>query len=117
MQGRTAPVKRQFTHDDKIVELVGFNLFAGGQHPQRDGQIETGAFLFHIGGREIDGGAAHREFEAGVGQGGGDAVPRFLHRGVRQTDNHNQRVTPTSVDLNLDRIRLNAMESRGTDPG
>ena len=109
--------QRQFADDDKIVELVGFDLFAGGQHAERDGQIEARPFLFHVGGREIDGRAAHREFEAGIGERGGDAVARFLHRGVRQADDDDQRVAPAGVDLDFDRIRFNAIERRGTDLG
>jgi hypothetical protein len=66
--------QRELANDHKIVELVGFNLFTGRQHSERDGQIETGAFLLHVGRREIDGRAAHRKFEPGVGQRGCDAV-------------------------------------------
>ena len=107
--------QREFADDDKIVELVGFDLFAGRQHPQRDGQIETRPFLFHVGGREVDGRAAHRKFEAGIGERGRDAVARFLHRGVRQADDDNQRVAPAGVDFDFDRIGFNAVERGGTD--
>ena len=62
--------QREFADDDEIVELIGFDLFAGGQHAERDGQVEARSFLFHVGGREVDGRAAHRKFEAGIGERG-----------------------------------------------
>ena len=108
--------QREFADDDEIVELIGFDLFAGGQHAQRNGQIETRPFLFHVGGREIDGRAAHRKFEAGIGERGRHAVARFLHRGVRQADDDDQRVAPTGIDFDFDGIRFNAVERGGTDP-
>jgi hypothetical protein len=47
--------QREFADDDEIVELVGFDLFAGGQHADGDGQVEARPLLFHVGGREVDG--------------------------------------------------------------
>ena len=108
--------QREFTDDDEIVELIGFELFAGGQHAQRNRQIKSRSLLFHVGGREIDGRAAHREFEAGIAEGGGHTVARFLYRGVRQPDDDNQRVAPTGVDFDLDGIRFDAIERGGTNP-
>ena len=87
--------EREFPHDDKIVELVGFDLFPGGEHAQRDGQVEARPFLFHVGGREVDGRAPHRKFETGIGERGRNAVARFLHRGIRQADNDNYWVEIT----------------------
>ena len=107
--------EREFADHDEIVELVGFDLFARGQHADGDGQIEARPFLFHIGGREVDGGAAHRKFEAGIGQRGRDAVARFLHGGVRQADDDDDRVAVTGVDLDFDGIRFNAVDRGGTD--
>ena len=52
--------EREFADHDEIVELIGSNLFAGGEHADGDGQIEAGPFFLHIGGREVDGGAAER---------------------------------------------------------
>ena len=109
--------QREFADDDKVVELVGFDLFAGGQHADGDGQIEARPFLFHVGGREIDGRAAHRKFEAGIGQRGRDAVARFLHRRVRQTDDDDEGVAPAGVDLDFDRKGFNAIDGGGTNPG
>ena len=109
--------QRQFADDDEIVELVGFHLFAGGQHAQRDGQIKARPLLLHVGGREVDGGAAHRKFEAGIGERGGDAVARFLDRRVRQADDDDERVAVAGVDLDFDRVGFNAVKRGGTNLG
>jgi hypothetical protein len=100
----------EFTDDHKVVELVGFDLFAGSQHADGDGQIKARPFLFHVGRREVDGGAAHREFETGIDERGRDAVARFLHGGVRQADDDDERVTPAGVDLHFDGVSLNAVD-------
>ena len=107
--------EREFADGDKIVELIGLDLFARRQHPERDGQIEARPLLFHVGGREVDGRAAHRKFVAGIGERGRHAVARFLHRGVRQADDDNQRVAPAGVDLDFDRKSFDAVERGGAD--
>ena len=45
----------------KLSSWSDFDLFAGRQHAEGDGQIETRPFLLHVGRREIDGRAAQRE--------------------------------------------------------
>ncbi len=106
----------EFAHDDEIVELVGLDLFAGGQHAERNGQIEARPLLLHVGGREVDGRAPHRKLEPGIGERGGDPVAGFLHRGIRQADNDDQGVAPTGIDLDLDGIGFDAIKRRGTNP-
>ncbi len=107
--------QRQFANGDEILELVGLDLLAGCQHAERDGQIKTRPFLFHVGGREIDGRAAHREFVAGIGERGRHPVARFLHRRVRQPDDDDEGLAPAGVDLDFDRERFNAVERGGAN--
>ena len=109
--------QREFADDDEVVELVGFHLFAGGEHADGDGQVEARPFLFHVGGRKVDRGAAHREFEAGVGQRGGDAVARFFDRGIRQADDDDDGVAPAGIDFDFDRVRFDAVDGRRADLG
>lgn len=54
--------------------LLSFNLFAGGEHSDGYRQIKASSILFHVGGREIDSGAANGKFEAGIGERRRDAV-------------------------------------------
>ena len=108
--------ERQFADHDEMLELVGFNLLAGGEDADGDGQVETRAFLFHIGGREVDGSAAHGKFETGVDQRGGDAVARFFHRGVRQTDDDDEGVALTGIDLDFDGVGFDAVARQPNRP-
>ncbi len=51
----------------RVSAIVGaVDHAGGGQHAQRDRQIERGARLAHVGRREIDGDALQREVEAGI---------------------------------------------------
>jgi hypothetical protein len=90
-------------------------LFAGGEHANGDGEIKARTFLFHIGGREVDGGAAHGEFETGIGQRGGDAILRFADGGIGQADDDDFGIAPAGVDLDFDGIRVDAVDCRRTD--
>ena len=79
-----AAVERQLAHHDEIVELVGLDLFAGGDHADGDGQVEARPFLLHVGRGQVDGGAAESEAEAGIDQRGHHPVAGFLDRGIGQ---------------------------------
>ena len=46
--------QRQFARHDKIIQLIGLQLLARGQHPDGDGQIKTRPLLLHVGGGEVD---------------------------------------------------------------
>jgi hypothetical protein len=109
--------QREFTDDDKIIELVGLDLFAGGQHSNRNRQIEAWPFFFHIGGRKVDGGFAHRKFVAGIGERGGDAVLGFLDRRVRQADECDEGFAVTAVHLYLDGVSVNPVQGCRTNLG
>jgi hypothetical protein len=85
---RTATGQGQFANGDELIELVGFKLFARGQHPQRDGQVKTRPFFFHVSGCEVDGHAAHWKRVTGIDESGGYAVARFFDRCVWQPDDN-----------------------------
>jgi hypothetical protein len=46
-----------------------------------------------------------------------DPVAGFFGGGIRQTHNHDDRVAVPGVDLDLDRIRFDAIHRRRTDLG
>ena len=62
---------------------------------------------------EIDGAAAHGKLEPGIGQRGGDAVPRLLHRRIRQADDDDNRIAPAAIDLHLDGEGFDSVDSGG----
>ena len=106
----------EFADDDEMIELVGLDLFTGGEHADGNGKVETRPFLFHIGGGEVEGALAHRKYITGIGERGRDAVARFLHGGIGQTDDDDERVAIADVDLDFYRIRLNTADGSGTNP-
>ena len=109
--------EREFADDDKIVELVGFDLFAGGEHSDRNRQVEARPFFFHVRRREVDGGLAHRKFVAGVGERGGDAVLGFLDCRVGQADERDERLAVAAVDLDFHHVGVNAVDGGGAGAG
>ena len=81
--------------------------------PQRDGQVEAGPLLLHVGGRQIYRGAAVGKLEAAVDDRGVDAVAAFLYRRVRQAHHHRHELAGTAVDLDLDGRCIDAPNGRG----
>ena len=98
--------------DDELIKLIRLQLLAGGEHADGDGQVKTRPLFFDVGGREIDGRTTHREFVARIGQRGGDAVAGFLHSGVGQSHDNDERVAEADIDLDLDRVSLDPVDSR-----
>ena len=58
----------------------------GAEDADGDGEIEARALLLDVGGREVDGDAGGRKVEAGVLDGGADAVAGLADGGVGQAD-------------------------------
>jgi hypothetical protein len=83
------------------------------QDGDSDRQVEAGAFLFEVGGREIDGDAGGRELEPGVAHGGADAVARLADGGVRQAYGRELLLLgfdTGEVDLDVDQIGIDAVD-------
>ena len=70
-------VEREFANETKIVEEVVLDFLRGGDHAERDRQIEARSFLFDIGRREIDRRAPARPIIAAVADRGRDAIADF----------------------------------------
>ena len=58
----------------------------GSEDADGDGEVEAGAFFLEVGGREVDGDAGGGKVEAGVLDGGADAVARLADGGVGEAD-------------------------------
>ena len=79
---RHCPVERQLADEDASADLFVVKEFRGVEDAEGDGEIKAGAFLFHVGRREVDGDAARRKPEAAVVKGGADPRVGFPYRGV-----------------------------------
>ena len=110
-------IERQFAHHDKILELIGFDLFAGGGHPDGNGQVKAWSLLLHVGRGEIDRRAAKAEVESGIDEGRHHAVSGLFDRRVGKADDDDDRVAVTGIDLHFDGIGFDAVDSGGTDFG
>ena len=88
----------------------GFRRYLPGRHQDAHGdrQVEPGALLPEVAGREVDDHAAERPLELRVFHRRPDPVPRILDRGAGEAG-HRQRREPASDEcLNRDRIAANA---------
>lgn len=104
--------------DQVVVEPFAMQLVGGGENAEGDGEVVKGALLAQAAGREIDGGAGAGALEAGVAQGGGDAVGGLLDGGVGQADEDPARIAGLAVvDLDLHGQRVDARDGGGTDDG
>jgi len=83
-------------------------LPGGGQHAQRNRQVQRTAFLLDIGRSEIDDHDPAWKTVAGVLDGGTDAVLAFLYGGIGQA--HNVDAIHARMDVHFDRKR------KGVDP-
>lgn len=108
--------QRQFADGDEFVEHVGLDLFAGGQHAEGDGQVETGAFFFDVGGGEVDGALAHGKLVAGTVHRGGNAFLGFLDGGIGQADEHDEGLAVAAIDLDLDGVGVDTRDGGGQNP-
>ena len=79
-----ATVQRQFTNRENVSQVFSISeVTIGAENPQRDRQIEAGAFLAHVCRRQVDRRLVKREEERAVVNGCADAFARFAHRSVR----------------------------------
>ena len=80
----------------------------------RHGKIEARAFLAYIGGREINRDRFARVAEAGVQQGGLDALTALANCGVRHADGYKIPVCAGRIHIhfNIDDVGINALNSR-----
>ena len=91
VDGSHAAVERQFAHKAVLVKIGELDLLRGRDHRQRDGEVEARPLLLHVGGGEVDGGAALGPAVAAVGDRRGHAVPALLDCRIRQPHDHDGR--------------------------
>ena len=109
--------QRQLADQGAVLELLGRNLRAGRQQPNRDGQVEARARLAHVRGRKVHGQPLLREVERRVEQRGPHALARLADRTVRQAHEREGGQTPPHVHLDRDLLGMDSVEREGGDRG
>ncbi len=79
-------VETELADEDEVGDVLDGESAVGSEDADSDGEIEAGAFFFEVSGGEVDGDAGGREIEAGVFDGGADAVARLANSGVGEAD-------------------------------
>ncbi len=103
------PVERQLADEDTLLDRrPSGDLPRGEQQRHRDRQVESGAFLSHVGRGEIHGDLSRREFIAAVPEGGQHALSALAHGRVRQAHDGEGRKPRAEVRLDLDQHSLDA---------
>ena len=109
-------IERQLAHQHVLIAT------ADGSHRAQDseshGQIETRAFLAHIGGCKIDGDGFVGVTETGIKQRALDTFPAFAHRCVGHADGDEIARVAAGVHVHLDvnQVRFYSKDSRATGP-
>jgi len=97
-----ATVQRELADRRVSAERLGRHLPRGGEHGQRDRQVEPRAFLAQLGRRKVDRDPPHRPLELGRGDSGTNAFLRLLAGTVGEADDRERRHAELQVGLDLD---------------
>ena len=107
-------IKAKLADQDEVADVLDGESAVGTQDADGDGQVETGALFFEVGGSEVDGDACGREVEAGVLDGGADAVAGFADGGVGQAYGGEAAVIggldAGEVDLDVDEVGVDTVD-------
>ncbi len=114
---RSSPVSASSPANSYSCEGGRRNLPGRGQDAERDRQIEAAGFLRQIGRREIDGDPARRKFELRILQRRANAIARFAHLGLRQTDQVHGRKPAGQMHLDGDSRRVDAGQRTAVHDG
>ena len=114
--GADAAIKGKFTKEHHLVDGLAEKLAHATREAEGHGKIERGAFLFYVGGSEIDCDALTvREFDAAVAERGFNAFTAFFYSIVGQTDDVEVVHTGgANVDFDFDEVGIDA-EHSGTE--
>ena len=93
-------VKREFAENRVICQSIRRNGADGGHDAERDRQI-VAAFLWKIGGREIDGDALGGHGEARGIERGAHSFARFSDRLVAEADNREDHIAIGDLYLHI----------------
>ena len=113
LHGAEDAVEAEFADEDEVADVADGEAAVGAEDADGDGEIEAGAFFFEVGGREVDGDAGGRKVEAGVLDGGADAVAALADGGVGQADDAEGLLLlldSGEVDFYIDQVRVDPVD-------
>jgi hypothetical protein len=107
----------ELAEHDPGVEALGGAVAGGGEGGDGDGEVEAGARLLHVGGREVDRHPPQGKEVPGLLDGRADAGARLAHGDLREADEVEGGQSAGDVDLDLDGVRVEADERAGVGGG
>ena len=114
LDGAEGAVEAELADQDEVGDVFDGESAVGSEDADGDGEIEAGAFFLEVGGGEVDGDAGGREIEAGVLDGGADAVARLADGGVGEADGGEGfliELDAGEVDFYVDDVGVDAVDS------
>ena len=111
--GAQPPVERELADRRVPGERARRQLPRGGEHRQRDRQVEARSLLAQVGRCEVDRDPAQRPLELGGRDAAADALLRLLAGAVGEPDDRERRHAALEVGLDLDAARIEADEGVG----
>ena len=103
-------VERELADRSGALERAARELLRRREQRERDRQVETGALLAQLGGREVDRDPAGREAQLGGGDPRADPLARLLAGAVGEADDREAGDAVANVGLDVDPARLEADE-------
>ena len=100
-----------------LVVSSASSRVSGGENSQRNRQVKTRSLFLDIRWSQIDGEVANWKLKTRIRQRRDNPIFRFLDRGVRESDDHDLKIPPAAIYLDLDGESLNAIDRGGTNPG
>ena len=109
--GPQSAVERKLADRRMALERLGRDLVGGGQHRQRNREVEPGSFLAQGRRSQVDGDPAlGRPFELGRRDAAANPLLRLLARAIGETDDRERRQPLLQMRLDLDAARVDADE-------
>ena len=115
VHGTHAPVEPELAEDAEIVEDARGESLVGTGERDRDGELEPGAGLAHVGGREVDGDAPHGPVEVRREQRGAHALARLASGRVGESDDRVARQAARHVHLDRDDLSVDPTQRGAAD--
>ena len=106
-------IQSQLPHRGVLPERAGRNLVRGGENGERDRQIEAGALLAQLRGRQVDGDAPERPDQLGRDDAAAHALLGLLAGAIGQPDDRKGGNSLLQVRLDLHPPRLQPDERVG----